>query len=130
MVRMEMNLQTNAPKQVMDLTGQVTDLLQEGVKSVSVFVASTGCGITTADMSVGTDLDLLDALTGMVPKLNYRHQPNPAAVAGLVGGSMIGSSVTVPVLNGKLALGPEQKIVLVELDGPKPRQVYITKHYN
>jgi thiamine phosphate synthase YjbQ (UPF0047 family) len=34
---------------------------------------------------------------------------------------MLGASETIPVADGKLALGTWQRIFVVELDGPRPR---------
>ncbi|WHZ29900.1 MAG: hypothetical protein OJF51_004702 [Nitrospira sp.] len=40
--------------------------------------------------------------------------------------SILGPSLTVPVSAGKLALGTWQSVMLVELDGPRERTVYVT----
>jgi secondary thiamine-phosphate synthase enzyme len=39
--------------------------------------------------------------------------------------SIIGSSVTVLVENGRLVLGTWQKIFFCEFDGPRTRKVYV-----
>ena len=39
----------------------------------------------------------------------------------------LGNSVTIPVSEGKLALGSWQSILLVELDGPRERTVTVTE---
>lgn len=61
----------------------------------------------------------------MIPKLDYRHPHNPAHVPAHLASSIIGPSVTVPVQDGKLKLGTWQRIVLVELDGPRDRAVKV-----
>jgi hypothetical protein len=39
---------------------------------------------------------------------------------------LLGSSESVPVINGELALGTWQRLFLVELDGPRPdREVLV-----
>jgi secondary thiamine-phosphate synthase enzyme len=40
--------------------------------------------------------------------------------------SLIGTSVTQPVESGELVLGTWQRIILVELDGPREREVVLT----
>ena len=127
---MEMNIITNAKLHVVDLTQQVQDLVESGVKAAIIHAMHTTCAITTADLDPGTDLDLLDAAWGMIPKYQYRHQHDPAHVPAHLASSIIGPSVIIPVRNGKLALGKWQRIVLVELDGPKTRTVLLTKLYN
>jgi len=41
--------------------------------------------------------------------------------------SLIGSSISVPVTKGKLVLGTWQRIVLVELDGPRERNIVVNQ---
>lgn len=38
---------------------------------------------------------------------------------------MIGNTLTIPISDGKLCLGTWQSVLLVELDGPRPRSVGI-----
>jgi thiamine phosphate synthase YjbQ (UPF0047 family) len=40
--------------------------------------------------------------------------------------SILGPSLAVPVSAGKLVLGTWQSVMLVELDGPRERIVYVT----
>ncbi|NIM47195.1 MAG: hypothetical protein GTN40_03490 [Candidatus Aenigmarchaeota archaeon] len=37
----------------------------------------------------------------------------------------LGTSETVPVSNGKISLGKWQRILAIELDGPKQREIYL-----
>ena len=86
----------------------------------------TTAALTTADLDPGTDLDMLDAFEAMIPKLRYRHPHNPAHVPDHILSSLIGTSVTQPVESGQLVLGTWQRIILVELDGPREREVVLT----
>ncbi|MFZ0406969.1 MAG: secondary thiamine-phosphate synthase enzyme YjbQ [Cyanobium sp.] len=38
---------------------------------------------------------------------------------------MLGSQLSVPIVGGRLGLGRYQSVMLVELDGPRPRQVLV-----
>jgi len=40
--------------------------------------------------------------------------------------SLLGPALTLPVTDGRLALGTWQSVLLVELDGPRERTVYVT----
>jgi secondary thiamine-phosphate synthase enzyme len=40
--------------------------------------------------------------------------------------SMLGPSLSLPIVDGRLALGTWQSVMLVELDGPRERTVYVT----
>ena len=122
---MQLNIRTKEAKQVIDITDQVQKLVKSDTNAVVVYVVHTTCAVTTADLDPGTDLDLLDAVWEMIPKLKYRHPHNPAHVPAHLASSIIGPSVTIPVENGQLMLGAWQRIILVELDGPRERQVVI-----
>jgi secondary thiamine-phosphate synthase enzyme len=122
----DLQIDTDKNRQVIDLTEQVQGFITPDASLVTVFVAHTTCAITTADLDPGTDEDLLDAVWQMIPKLMYRHPHNPAHVPAHLASSIIGPSVTVPVKNGKLILGTWQRIILVELDGPRQRNIVVT----
>src|SRR3989338_5532842 len=101
---MQINIKTVKNRQVVDITDEVQKNVGKGDAAVMVFVAHTTCAITTADLDPGTDLDLLDAVWEMIPKLKYRHPHNPAHVPAHLASSIIGPSVTVPVEDGQLVL--------------------------
>jgi secondary thiamine-phosphate synthase enzyme len=57
------------------------------------------------------------------PDAGYRHMEGNAD--SHIKASMMGSSVTVPVENGRLVLGTWQKIFFCEFDGSRSRKVHI-----
>jgi secondary thiamine-phosphate synthase enzyme len=120
---------TNQSKQVVDITRDVQSVIkQAGFEQgiCSVFITHTTAAITTADLDPGTDLDMLDAFTTMIPKLNYRHPHNPAHAPDHILATLLGPEVSVPVENTRLVLGTWQRIVLFEFDGPRRRQVIVS----
>ncbi len=111
----------------MDLTDQVeAELPQSGSGAVLVLAAHTTCGLTTADLDPGTDLDFLNALRHLLPDLRYRHPHDPQHTPDHILASVIGPSVLVSFERGQLVLGSWQRIVLIELDGPRERDVYLS----
>lgn len=120
---------TTKEKQVLDITDNVEKELSKheaGTGLCHVFTMHTTSAITTADLDPGTDLDMLDAFEKIVPKLNYRHPHNPEHAPDHIMSSIIGPGVLVPVHNGELKLGTWQRVVLIELDGPRKRNVAVT----
>ncbi|TSC54399.1 MAG: hypothetical protein LiPW16_48 [Microgenomates group bacterium LiPW_16] len=91
-----------------------------------MFLTHTTAALTTADLDPGTDLDILDAFWEMIPKLKYRHPHDPSHVPSHILSSLIGTSLTLPFENKKLVLGTWQRIVLIELDGPREREIVIS----
>lgn len=120
-----LTIKTTDDRQIVDITDKVQKLVEAEAVACLVFVAHTTCAMTTADLDPGTDLDLLDAVWGMIPSLNYRHPHNPAHVPAHLASSIIGPSVTIPIKDGRLVLGTWQRIILVELDGPREREVVV-----
>lgn len=115
-------------KQVIDITDLINQELgkqnfKEGL--VNLFLTHTTAALTTADLDPGTDQDYLNAFESMTPKLNYKHPHDPSHMPDHILSSLIGTSITIPVENGKLVLGTWQRVVLIELDGLRERQVVL-----
>jgi secondary thiamine-phosphate synthase enzyme len=123
---MELTITTTAKRQVIDITDKVTEKLHGQTGCIHVFVLHTTAAITTANLDPGTDLDLLDALDGLLPDLEWRHPHNPEHAPDHLLASIIGPDVTVPVMHGELQLGTWQRIILLEFDGPRKRSCAVT----
>lgn len=119
-------VQTSKKKQVLDITQSVNDLLKLGRELTGycqITVLHTTCSLTTADLDPGTDQDMLDAIERMFPIGSYRHQHDPGHVGDHIMSSLFGPSVSIPVKEGKLLLGMWQRLVVVELSGPRTVQI-------
>ncbi|BBB91180.1 MAG TPA: secondary thiamine-phosphate synthase enzyme YjbQ [Methylomusa anaerophila] len=111
-----------------DITGKVNEALSaSGIKNgiCLVFVPHTTAGVTineNADPAVVTDM--LAAFSLLVPDIAYRHQEgnSPAHIKA----SLVGSSVSLPVINGTMRLGTWQGIYFCEFDGPRRRRVCVS----
>jgi secondary thiamine-phosphate synthase enzyme len=124
-----LSVKTHRKREILDITDQVEKLLGQK-KTVStgvchLVVLHTTAALTTADLDPGTDLDMLDAFELLIPKLNFRHPHDPSHTPDHILSALIGTSVTLLVENRKLVLGTWQRVVLVELDGPRTRTVAI-----
>lgn len=126
---MEITVSTHKTKEVVDITDVIHEFLnnqQITNGACLVFVKHTTACVSTADLDPGTDEDMLDAFDAMMPRLNYRHPHNPRHVTDHILSSIIGPSVTIPITNGELDLGTWQRVVLIELDGPRERTVHLS----
>lgn len=122
----KVTIKTSKKKQVLD----ITDIIQQELET---FVSDNGLcqlnalhttvGLTTADLDPGTDLDMLDAYEAMIPKLDYRHPHDPSHVGDHIMSTILGTSLMIPFEKNELILGTWQRIVLVELNGPKERSI-------
>ena len=124
----QFSVESRMGKEVIDITDDISSHLAklkatEGI--CHLFVAHTTCALTCADLDPGTDQDLLGALSKMFPKGNYQHPHDPKHVGEHIMSSIIGQSLVIPVKNGKLVLGTWQRVVLIELSGPRQRNLIL-----
>ncbi len=124
---LKFTIASHRKRQILDITEQVESHLPEATGIVCLNILHTTAALTTADLDPGTDLDMLDAFEAMMPKLRYRHPHNPEHVPDHILSSLIGTALTLPVESGSLVLGTWQRVVLVELDGPRQRE--LTLHF-
>lgn len=123
-----LNLVTGKRRELVDITSQVAGVVRRiGLKDglCHVFVPHTTAAVLInegSDPAVGQDI--LNALEAMLPKIAFRHAEGNADAHILA--SLVGSSVTIPVTGGELALGTWQAVFFLELDGPRRREVRIT----
>lgn len=124
----EIEVRTSSRTEFIDITRQVQkDIQKAGVSDgiCYLFVPHTTAGITineNADPSVKADI--LMELNKLIPKDDpYKHLEGNAPAH--VKASIIGSSETVFVEQGKLVLGTWQGIFLCEFDGPRTRRVFL-----
>lgn len=126
---MQLSIHTTSKDEVIDITNDVEKILAEqSVKDgvITLFVQHTTCALTVMDLDPGTDLDFLDAIRGMLPNVQYRHPHNPSHAPDHILASIIGMSLNIPFTDNQLLLGVWQRVVLIELDGPRKRNIILT----
>lgn len=118
-------IKTGKKREILDITDEVEGQLS-GSGLCHLLVLHTTAALTTADLDPGTDLDMLDAFEAVIPKLRYRHPHNPAHVPDHILSTWIGTSLSLPFERNKLILGTWQRVVLIELDGPRERELALS----
>jgi secondary thiamine-phosphate synthase enzyme len=110
---------------VADLTGEVAGFCRDrGDGLVSVFVPHATAGVAIIETGAGSDDDLLVALDAVLPRDGrWRHRHgSPGHGRDHVLPAFVAPSVTVPVLDGRPALGTWQSIVLVDTNVDNPER--------
>jgi len=126
----ELTVKTQERDQMLEITREVEGLIDEsGVSdgTVIVYVPHTTAGVTineNADPDVVHDT--LKRLDKMVPWREPFDRHGEGNTASHVKASMMGSSVTVLVQDGRLQLGTWQGIWFCEFDGPRTRKVWVS----
>ena len=120
---------THARDQMLDITSQIQRVVSDegAVEGLAVvFVPHTTAGVTInegADPAVAHDILLM--LDERIPRDHPEFKHLEGNSASHIKASLIGSSVTIPVRSGRLALGTWQAIFLCEFDGPRRRKVEV-----
>lgn len=123
----ELSVRTGARTQLVDITSQIDSVLAEtGAENTlcHVWVPHTTAAVVvneSADPDVARDLAA--AYQSMVPKIPFAHAEGNSDSHLLA--TLLGSSLTLPVEDGRLRLGTWQGVFLVELDGPRSRRVWV-----
>jgi len=113
---------------MIDITGKIADFVKkDNLESgmVVIYVPHTTAGITInegADPDV--QRDILETLRELIPENGDYHHGEGNSDAHIKA-SLMGSSVTVLVDQGKLVLGTWQHVFFFEGDGPRTRKIYV-----
>lgn len=116
-------LSTNRGCEIVDITPQVQRAVRDSgvIDGIClVYTLHTTTALIVNEAESGLLIDIIDKIREIVPGVGYRHGENgPAHLQA----SLLGNSVVVPVENGMPLLGTWQRILFVELDGPRRRHV-------
>jgi secondary thiamine-phosphate synthase enzyme len=121
------SLTTNRQMEFIDITEQLAVAVrvcgrEDGL--CCVYNPHTTAGLTInegADPAV--QADIIGVLKRLIP-LDYPYKHLEGNSPAHVMASLMGSSVSVPIEDGKLQLGTWQKIFFCEFDGPRSRRVF------
>ena len=95
----------------------------------TVFVTGSTAGVTTIEYEPGLVQDLKEAVRRLFPEsLRYAHHEAAGDDNGFshLRASVIGPSLSVPIVEGRLQLGTWQQIVLIDFDvRPRTRSYLI-----
>lgn len=123
-------VKTTAKTDIIDLTPRVTEEikkspLQNG--TVTLFIPGSTAALTTIEYESGVIRDLKRAIERVAPEdLPYDHNERWGDGNGYahVRAALLGPSLQVPVVDGELALGTWQQVVLLDFDNrPRERRV-------
>jgi secondary thiamine-phosphate synthase enzyme len=126
---LEIHVKTIRKNQIIDITTQVSEMVQNS--GVSEGICCIYTPHTTAAITINENddpnvcEDVLDALAKLIPEGVWRHDRVDNNAAAHIKAAIIGPSEAIPVSDGKLLLGRWQAVMLVELDGPRERRVII-----
>ena len=134
------NIQTSSSFSCHSITKPIQRLIDKS-QQIEGIICASGKHTTTAliinEIEERLIMDLEKWLENLAPRLQgYKHddlnlrgnipEDEPKNAHSHMQALLLGNSVSIPFKNGKLQLGQYQDVILVELDGPKERNVIIS----
>lgn len=126
------HIKTRGFSDIHDLTSSVRKECEKaGIASgtVTVFVPGSTAAITTIEFEDGALEDLKNSIERLVPQnTTYLHDDRWGDGNGFahVRAALLGPSITIPVISGRLQLGTWQQVILVDFDNrPRSREVVV-----
>lgn len=124
------SVETTANTDIIDLTPQVREEIRRSAirnGHVTLFVPGSTGALTTIEYESGVINDLRAAIERIAPKdLYYEHDERWGDGNGYshVRAALMGPSLHIPIIDGRLTLGTWQQIVLLDFDNrPRNRKI-------
>ncbi|MBI3379482.1 YjbQ family protein [Candidatus Gottesmanbacteria bacterium] len=130
---MVFTVSTKGYTDIIDITDKVSrvvekEKIKEGI--ANIFVKGSTTAITTIEADTNLYDDLRESLDKILPmNKDWKHHWTWGDDNGgsHLRASILGPSLTVPIINGQLVLGTWQKIVLIDFDtSSREREIIIT----
>ena len=125
-------IQTKGFTDIIDITENVQNCVyRHSLKDamIHVYIPGSTCSITTIEYEPGLLKDLPEILEELIPsQKDYHHDDTWHDGNGYahIRASIIGNSITVPLIDGALYLGTWQQAVLIDFDNrERTRTVYV-----
>jgi len=124
-----LTLTTSKRLELIDITRRVASVvaaskIKEGLCTVFARHA-TAALIINENADPGFRQDVLSLLDRLIPEGVWEHDKVDDNGAAHLKATLLGPSQVIPVKDGKLLLGTWQGITLVELDGPRTREIVV-----
>ncbi len=122
-------IRTSRRVEILDITPEVQrEVEKSGISEgiAVVYTQHTTTAVIVNENESGLKEDIVFVLDKLIPRgAGYMHDNVDNNADSHLRAILLGNSVVVPVTNGKLALGTWQRIMFVELDGPRTRRVLV-----
>ncbi len=126
------NINTGGKNEIVDITGDVRSILKNsGVSagSILVFVPGATGAVTTIEFESGLARDFPELMERLIPEnITYLHNETWHDGNGHshLRASLLGPSLTIPVIDAEPVLGTWQQIIFLEFDNkPHNRRIVV-----
>ena len=123
------SISTKKKQELIDITDRVAKLVHTSDVEDGVCVVftkhTTSAIVITENYDPGIKEDILESLSKLIPRGGWRHDKVDGDADAHIKSAIINPSITIPVVEGRMTLGRWQGIYLVELSGPREREVVV-----
>jgi secondary thiamine-phosphate synthase enzyme len=120
----EFSIRTNKKIDVIDITNEVGNRIDRNAKAVLVFAPHATAALTLGEYEPNIKEDM-EKFCEKLASGNWQHNKIDDNAEAHLMSVLIKQSLLVPVENGKLILGTWQRILFIELDGPRTRRIIV-----
>ncbi len=127
-----LRVNTRGNNDVQDLTRSLAELIHNADMrngTATLFVQGSTAGLTTIEFEPGVVTDISEMFERIAPDtISYKHEARWRDGNGHshVRAALLGPSIVVPFIEGKLTIGTWQQVVLVDFDNrPRQREIVV-----
>ncbi|MFC4543635.1 secondary thiamine-phosphate synthase enzyme YjbQ [Halosolutus amylolyticus] len=122
------SVETDARLTTVDVTDRIAAAVPDDLETgtCTAFVQHTTAGLVVQEDEPRLRGDIESFLRDLVPDEGHAHDELDDNADSHLRAAVVGPDVTIPVENGRLALGTWQSVLFVECDGPRTRTVSVT----
>lgn len=125
----ELTFSTRKHREVLDITDEVVAAVREsGIKNGMLLVQlpHATAALVLNENEGGLVQDIMDKLEDLAPmRAGYHHDEIDDNAHAHVKSALIGSSRTLPIVDGRVVRGTWQNFMVIEEDGPRTRRLVI-----
>lgn len=122
-------INTGKQVEVIDMTSYVEEAVKESNIEQGIcliYTLHTTTGIVVNEAESGLIMDMTRLMSSLAPQsAGYLHDRSDGNAHAHLQAMLLGSSAVIPVESKSLILGTWQRILFVELDGPRKRRVCV-----
>ncbi|MBD3389596.1 YjbQ family protein [Candidatus Micrarchaeota archaeon] len=118
------SLSSSKKVEALDITEKVSSVVGGGA-ICTVYVPHTTAAVLVNEFEPNLKQDIEELFSEIVPEVTYRHDRIDNNARAHLSASLAGTSVSIPLEGNHLALGTWQRVIFLELDGPRERKVCV-----
>lgn len=126
-INKSLKIHSDSKFQIIDLTNSLNNLvstLKIANGTINIFSKHSTGSIVINEKESGLLKDFENILNEYIPGKNgYNHDSIDDNAASHLKAFLLGSSETIPIVDGKLDLGTWQSVFFIEFDGPRQNRI-------